>query len=125
QQGIQTVEKLLTLNREEYRVSLLDEHSLLFDSYILFLAAQGRRIPALREAEHVRELAQDAPFNTGKTALNIASLQSSLKGRNQAVLDYQVTDEKSFLWLITTNNLQVFELPSHKELHKLIEGHNK
>ena len=124
QQGIQTVEKLLSQNREEYRVSLLDEHSLLFDSYIIFLAAQGQRIAALREAEHVRELAQDAHFNTGKTALNIASIQSSLKGRNQVVLDYQVTDEKSFLWLITASNFQMFELPSHMELHKLIEGHN-
>jgi CHAT domain-containing protein len=125
QRGVHTVEKKLSSEQKKYWGAVFDNHSLLFDSYIRFLIARGQTVRALEVAEHLREVAQELSLNAGNKRLNMAEIQSRLKGSNQVILDYQVTDEKSFLWLITANSFQLFDLPSHHELHGLIHGYNK
>jgi CHAT domain-containing protein/tetratricopeptide (TPR) repeat protein len=117
--GIRTVEDEISRTREEYRVSFLDKYPF-FDSYIRFLVSQGKPLEALRMAEHNRALALGAHYN-----LNIAAVQHTLKARHQILLDYQVTDDESFLWVVTPNKFKIFHLPSHQELHSLIDAYNK
>jgi CHAT domain-containing protein len=119
--GIRTVEDEISKTREEYRVSFLDKHPF-FDSYIRFLVSQDKPIEALRMAEHNRALALGAHLHSG---FDIAAVQHTLKTRHQILLDYQVTDDESYLWVITPNKFQIFHLPSHQELHSLIEAYNK
>jgi CHAT domain-containing protein len=125
QQSIQTVEEKLASKQKRYWVAVFDNYSLLFDRYIEFLIARGQTVRALEVAEHLREATQDINSNTGRNRLNIAAIQGRLKGNHQVIFDYQVTDERSFLWLITANSLRLFELPSHHELYPLIERYNK
>ena len=118
--AIRTVEDELTRIKEAYRVSFLDKHPF-FDSYIRFLVSQGKSIEALRMAEHNRALAQGTHLHN---ELNISAVQRTLKTRHQVLLDYQVTDDESFLWVITPNKFRIFHLPSHSELHSLIDAYN-
>ncbi len=120
-QGIRTIEDELSRIKEEYRVSFLDKHPF-FDSYIRFLVSQNKPIEALRMAEHNRALAQGAHSHN---EINIAVVQHTLKTRHQILLDYQVTDDESYLWVVTSNKFKIFHLPSHQELHSLIDAYNK
>jgi CHAT domain-containing protein/tetratricopeptide (TPR) repeat protein len=117
--GIRTVEDEISRTREGYRVSFLDKHPF-FDSYIRFLVSQDKPIEALRMAEHNRALALGSHYS-----LNIAAVQRTLKTRHQILLDYQVTDDESYLWVVTPNKFKIFHLPSHEELHSLIDAYNK
>jgi len=119
--GIRTVEDEITKTREGSRVSFLDKRPF-FDSYIRFLVSQGKPIEALRMAEHNRALAQGAHSHNG---FNIAAVQHTLKTRHQVLLDYQVTDDESYLWVVTPDKFKIFHLPSHQELHSLIDAYNK
>ena len=120
-QGIHTIEDELSRIKEQYRVSFLDKHPF-FDSYIRFLVSQNKPIEALRMAEHNRALAQGAHSHN---EINIVAVQHTLKTRHQILLDYQVTDDESYLWVITPNKFEIFHLPSHQELHSLIDAYNK
>jgi CHAT domain-containing protein len=73
-------------------------------------------------AERNRALALGAHSNNG---LNIAAVQHTLKTRHQVLLDYQVTDDESYLWVVTPDKFKIFHLPSHQELHSLIDAYNK
>jgi CHAT domain-containing protein len=120
-QGIRTIEDELIKVKEGSRVSFLDKHPF-FDSYIRFLISQDKPMDALRMAEHNRALSQGARSHN---ELNIAAVQRTLKTRHQVLLDYQVTDDESYLWVITPNKFKIFHLPSHQELHSLIDAYNK
>jgi CHAT domain-containing protein/tetratricopeptide (TPR) repeat protein len=121
--GLHTVEDALSKRKEEYRVSFLDQHAF-FDTYIRFLVAQGKPAQALQVAEHGRSLAQSTDPRHASTELNIGVVQRRLRERNQIILDYQLTDDESYLWVLTPAHFQIFHLPSHQELHSLIDGYN-
>src|SRR5258708_36566706 len=57
--------------------------------------------------------------------LHIESTQMRLKNSKQIVLDYQLTNEESLLWVITPTQFQVFHLPRHVDLYVQIEAYNK
>ena len=123
QQAVYTIEETLSKLKEEYRVSFMDQYPY-FDTYIGFLVAQGKPVQALQLAEHIRALAQGATPGKTQARLNVTKIQSRLKDRNQIILDYQLTDDESFLWVITPKLFKVFHLPSHHELHPLIDSNN-
>jgi CHAT domain-containing protein len=53
------------------------------------------------------------------------TVQSVLKKRNQIALAYSLTDDESFLWVITPTRLELFRLPSHEVLGPQIDSYNK
>ncbi|HJX84730.1 MAG TPA: CHAT domain-containing protein [Candidatus Angelobacter sp.] len=124
-ESIRTVEKALTGIRPEYRVSLLDKDQF-FEGYIRFLVAQAKTAKALQIAEHARALAQVANAEgETKVRFDIASIQSQLKKSKQIILDYQLTNNESFLWVITSSRFRVFTLPAHRELYTQIAAYNR
>ena len=123
-QGIHTVETQVAKLNERYRASFLDENGHRFDDHIRFLVSQKLELRALEETEHLRELARGGPAKSSPTKLHLAIIQNRLQS-NQSILYYHVTDEESFLWLITRRQMQLFRLPSHPELYALIDRHNK
>jgi CHAT domain-containing protein len=121
--SVHTVEEVLAQTREQYWPSILDNHGHRFDNYIRFLVDQGQSIAALDQVEYQRELGQDLRLPPHRAPLNIAAIQRGLT-RDQVILDYHVTDDGSFLWVITSKGTQVFHLPPHLELHYLLDAHN-
>jgi len=123
QQSFDTMEEAILKTKEEYRVSFMDTYPY-FDTYIAFLVSQGKSNQALGLAEHIRALAQGTHFDK-LHGLNISKIQSVLKTRHQILLDYQVTDDVSYLWVVTPDKFKIFHLPSHQELYSLIDAYNK
>jgi CHAT domain-containing protein len=125
-QGIETAEAaMLRIKDIEHRMSFLDEERF-YDSYIRFLASQNRTADALAVAERARAQvsAQDPPHKNSWTLPLASKFQSRLKAPYQIALAYWITDEESFLWAITPSKFQLFKLPGHLELHRLIDKYN-
>ena len=124
-EGIKTAEKALIEVPPEHRVSFLDQEQF-FEGYIRFLVAQGKTAQALQITEHARLLAQVADATgEAKAHFNIAAIQSALKKSKQTILDYQLTNDESFLWVITPLQFKVFHLPAHGELYTQIAAYNR
>ena len=82
----------------------------------LQIAERGRAI-TLMEGIEANGLRQPVP--------DVRRLQSLLKASNETLLTYWVTQEQSYLWLISPRYFKVFNLPGHKELHDQVESANK
>ncbi len=122
-QSVQTVQEVLVGTSKQYWPSILDTQSHRFDNYIRFLVDQGQTIPALDQVEYQRQLGQDLRLPPHRSPVNITALRRGL-GHDQVILDYHVTDDESFLWVITAKGTQMFHLPPHLELHYLLDAHN-
>jgi CHAT domain-containing protein len=122
-QSVHTVQEELVGTNTQYWPSILDTQSHRFDNYIRFLVDQGQPIAALDQVEYQRQLGQDLRLPSHRSPLNVAAIQRSLT-RDQVILDYHVTDDESFLWVITAKGTQLFHLPPHRELHYLLDAHN-
>jgi CHAT domain-containing protein len=123
-QAIEDVEDRISKLPPEYRMSFLDEDPF-YDSYVRFLVAQGRVLDALKIAERGRAqiLSQATRYSQGRlSAFSLATVQSALKRRNQIALAYSLTNEESFVWVITPTQLKVFRLPSHVMLHPQVDA---
>jgi CHAT domain-containing protein len=111
----------------EHRMSFLDVDTF-YDSYVRFLVAQGKGLEALRVAERGRAqiLSQALRDIQGrKSAFDLTAVQAVLKKRKQIALAYSLTDDESFLWVITPVQFQLFHLPSHRLLRPQIDAYKQ
>jgi CHAT domain-containing protein len=109
----------------QYRMAFLDEDPF-YDSYVRFLVAQGRSLDALKTAERGRaQILSEALRDTrgAPPSLDVKAVQAALQKRNQIALAYSLTDEESFLWVITPMQFEVKQLPSHKSLRPLVDAY--
>ena len=109
----------------EHQMSFLDAQPF-YDSYVRFLVAQNKPIEALQVAERGRAQILSRALKSsrgGQPALDMTKLQSLLKERNEIALAYSLTNEESFVWVITPTQLKVVHLPSHKALRPLIDAY--
>jgi CHAT domain-containing protein/lipopolysaccharide biosynthesis regulator YciM len=111
----------------QYQMSFLDEDPF-YDSYVRFLADQGKQADALKFAERGRAqiLAQALrDVQPGQSTFNLPVLQAVLRHRNQIALAYSLTDQESFLWVIApTAQPRLFRLPSHETISDQIDAYN-
>ena len=125
--AINDAESVIEQLPSQYQMSFLDEDPF-YDSYVRFLAAHNRNLEALQIAERGRGkiLSQALEDNPGaKSGFDLTPLQAVLKKREQIALAYSLTDEESFLWVITPAQLRLFHLPSHHALRLLIDAYNQ
>src|SRR5258708_18935197 len=118
-----TAERALAGVGEEHRASFLDEYPFV-DPYVRFLVAQGKGVQALELAERGRTAAESANL-TASRKVDIKVVEAKLKKTQQIILAYQLTNEESFLWVITPGQFKTFHLPRHAELYSQIEAYNK
>jgi CHAT domain-containing protein len=125
--GIEIAEKAVAkLKRPEYRMSFMDQDPF-YDSYIQFLVEQNQRENALRIAERSRAQVLAAALETGKAReplLSLRALKALSKERGQIILVYSMTDEESFLWVITPSAFELFHLPGHSALFWQVDAFN-
>lgn len=127
--GIAGAEETLSqLKRPEFRMSFMDQEPF-YDSYIQFLVAQNKPLEALNIAERGRAQVLAAALDTNhlrtSAPLSAASLKAFSKQRGQSIVYYAMTDEKTFLWVITSSVFKVFELPGHYDLASQILSFNQ
>lgn len=126
QNAIEHAEAVVAKLPPRYQMSFLDEDPF-YDSYVRFLVAHDRNLEALQIAERGRgqilsQALQDKPGT--KSVFDLKALQAVLKKRNQIALAYSLTDDESFVWVITPVELKLFHLPSHRELRPQIDAYN-
>lgn len=125
--SVEAAEKARSKVSESFRMSFLDEFPF-YDAYVRFLLKQHKPMAALQIAERGRAITLMegiAPNRLRRTEPDLRSIQSFLKARNETLLTYWVTEEQSYLWLISPRYFKVFYLPGHKELHEQVEAANK
>ncbi len=71
----------------------------------------------------IREQSPRYAALTQPSPLSIKEVQTQLLDSNTALLSYSLGAEKSFLWLITKDNWQVFELPKRAEIEAKARKH--
>jgi CHAT domain-containing protein len=111
----------------EHRMSFLDVDPF-YDSYVRFLISQSKPVDSLKIAERGRaQILFEALREThcAQSTFGLTSIQATLKKRNQIALAYSLTDDESFLWLITPTQLKVFHLPSHRLLRPQIDAYKQ
>jgi CHAT domain-containing protein len=125
--SVEAAEKARSKVSESFRMSFLDEFPF-YDAYVQFLLKQHKPLAALQVAERGRAITLMegiAATRLRRSELDLRSIQSFLKGRNETLLTFWVTEEQSYLWLISPGYFKVFYLPGHKELHDQVEAANK
>jgi CHAT domain-containing protein/Tfp pilus assembly protein PilF len=126
-EAINDAETVVSKLPPEHRMSFLDVDTF-YDSYVRFLVAQGKPLEALKVAERGRAqiLAQALRDAQGRrSAFDLLSIQSVLKKHNQIALAYSLTDDESFLWVITPRQFKLFRLPSHRLLRPQIDAYKQ
>jgi CHAT domain-containing protein len=128
-EGINTAERALLLKkRPEDRMSFMDQTPF-YDSYIQFQVARHMASEAINTAERSRAQVLAAALETknshGDPTVSVGRIQALLGRRKQLVLAYSMTDEESFLWVITPHDFKVLHLPGHAEISIQIEACNK
>ena len=122
--AIKEAETIIARIPPEYRMAFLDVDPF-YDSYVRFLVTQGRSLEALKTAERGRaqilfQALRDAQGT--QVSFDLKALQGGLKERNQIALAYSLTDDESFLWVVTPTQLKVLRLPSHITLHPQVDA---
>jgi len=123
--AIEEAELAMSKLPPEQRMSFLDE-DVFYDSYVRFLVAQGKSIEALRIAERGRAQILSQALSDPRVkqpTFELPPLQAVLRMRNQVALAYSLTDDESFLWVITPTQLKLFLLPSHRILGPKIDAY--
>jgi CHAT domain-containing protein len=126
QTAIADAETVIESLPPQYQMSFRDVDPF-YDSYVRLLVAQGKPVAGLNIAERGRGqiLSQAMRDSRGRqAAFGLKTLQAVLKERNQIALAYSLTDEESFLWVITPTQLKWFRLPSHEAISHQIDTYN-
>jgi CHAT domain-containing protein len=122
---IEQAEAILRHLPPQYRMAFLDVDAF-YDSYVRFLVARDRSFDALRTAERGRgQILSEALRDTRgvQPFLDLKAVQAALQRRNQIALAYSLTDDESFIWVITPSQFEVKRLPSHKSLRPLVDAY--
>jgi CHAT domain-containing protein len=126
-EAIKDVEDTIAKIPPQYQMSFLDQDPF-YDSYVRFLVAEGRILEALKIAERGRAqiLSQATRYGQRRrSAFSLETVEAALKRRNQIALAYSLTNEESFVWVITPTQLKVRRLPSHEVLGLQVDAYNK
>jgi CHAT domain-containing protein/Tfp pilus assembly protein PilF len=110
-----------------------DENKLAFASwtvnfytdYISFLLSQGNKAKAFQIAESMRartlEEGLDGTNDGHERLINLPAVQAYLKNQQQVVFAYWLAPKRSFLWVVTPSQLEVFLLPSKDQIEAKVE----
>ena len=118
-----------SIRHEEFRLPFLANAIHLYDDYVRFLVNQGRIADALQIADFSRAQTlleglgvQPRHSSFRPTALNPQQVAHAAKG---TILFYWLGSGGSFLWAITPERVQLFQLPSKTEIESLVWKYNQ
>ena len=117
------------LKNEDSRLPFLANASAIYDDYIQFLVARGKRDEALTIADQsrARTLLQGLGLASDKPHFTDAALQPQEIARktNATLLFYWLGEKQSYLWAITQNKTAMFPLPSRNQIAPMIARYRK
>jgi CHAT domain-containing protein len=114
------------LLREDYQLSYLASMMTTYQRYVDFLVTRGRDEQALEVAESSRARLLDEKLHAtaaGATPLNASKIEGLARSSNSVLLSYWLGAERSFVWLITPEGVELHQLPPEKKIAALVESY--
>ncbi|MFL6465424.1 MAG: hypothetical protein ACJ73N_13555 [Bryobacteraceae bacterium] len=116
------------LQLDESRITFLSRVWEIYDSFIAFLAEDGRLREALTAADHSRAatLAQRIEQTRySRSGIDTVNPQLLAKAEQSVLLIYWLGEDESFLWVSTPTQLKQFQLPSRKDIEHLVTDYQR
>jgi CHAT domain-containing protein len=115
------------LKHDESKITFLSSLSELYDSYIRFLAGNGRSRDALAVADrsHAMTLARRAEQADPQPRGASRDTQSVARAMHAVLLSYWLAPGGSYLWVSTGSRVEQFSLPPQKEIEDQVEAYQK
>jgi CHAT domain-containing protein/Tfp pilus assembly protein PilF len=115
------------IKREESALPFLTNGARIYDDYIHFLVANHRTAEALLYADFSRAqtLAEGLGLLKKDSTCEVPNLdpRRAASLAQSAILFYWLGQNQSYLWTITPQETNLFELPSSLEIHAAVQGY--
>ncbi len=114
------------ITKEDYKISYLASLVRFYRSYVDFLIGRGEIGRALTVAESSRARILTARANSGileHKAGSASQFQALARSSHRLLLSYWLASKQSYLWAITPQKIQLFELPPENDLRTLVESY--
>lgn len=114
------------LAREEYKLSYLSSLIESYQQYVDFLVTRGQVERALEVAESSRARLLDEKLHAGVRtgeAVNASTLESLARKSHSVLLSYWLAPQRSFLWAVGPDGVELYVLPSEKKIAPLVEAY--
>lgn len=106
----------------ELRFSYFNAVAELFDSYVDFLIARGRNEDALAATEMSRaQTLEEAKPETSKPK----DVRRIARDHNATILSYWLGSERSYLWIVTPQKIDVVRLPPQRTIDAAIDAYQR
>jgi CHAT domain-containing protein len=112
------------LTKEDYKLSYLSSLVRFYQSYVDILVERGARNEALEVVESSRARLLKERTKSGATAQatpTASQFQAMARASGRILLSYWLAPKRSYVWVITPANIQIFNLPPEKEIRGLVE----
>jgi CHAT domain-containing protein len=107
------------LQHDDFKFSFLSHLIRFYDEYVDFLIARGDQAGAFRVAQSARGrlLAEKAQASGAQeSALDLDSLQRTLRSSNSILLSYWLAPAQSLVWVLDGVRIQALPLPAESEI---------
>ena len=111
-----------TMQGDEYRIFYFAKLKPLFQKYIDFLIAQGKKEEALTVADSSRARALGDSLTTASVVPNAMNIARSTQ---RTILYYSLGASASHLWVIEPSGMEVYSLPPEEQIRKLVEEYRE
>jgi tetratricopeptide (TPR) repeat protein len=122
--GLQSIERVQSSMKDEYRFSYQDLQMQFFKDYVELLVSEGDTKTALQVAEYSRARVLAEKLGKPTDAIdevNPADFQRYANQTGSVLLSYWLAPQRSFVWVIKPGkNIRMRELPSASEIAELI-----
>jgi CHAT domain-containing protein/predicted negative regulator of RcsB-dependent stress response len=114
-------------SKEEHRLSFLATATRFYNDDIDFLVSHNRAREALAVAEHSRARTLAEGLKVPVSQLSGAAFHPEQNARklNSVVLAYWLKPERSYLWVVTPNKVELFPLAGQDEIDATVEEYRK
>ncbi len=115
------------LGRDEWKLTFQSSVIPFYNDYVDFLIERGRVAQALEVAEwcRARLLAEKLGLKTEWIRrATVADFRAKARDGKAVLLSYWLAPRRSFVWVVTPDDVQSFVLPPEKEISRLIEAYS-
>jgi tetratricopeptide (TPR) repeat protein len=114
------------ITSEDYKLSYLASLMEFYQRYVDFLVTRGSMERALEAAESSRARVLDEKISADANAdraVHADGLKQMSRSSGAVLLSYWLAPERSFLFAVTPNRIEMHELPGEKQIGALVEAY--
>lgn len=116
---------LAQLRKAAHRISFFSSLDRFHDDYVDFLVADDRGAKALEVADQSRArlLREGLQGEKALPDARASSFRKAARALDAVLLAYWLAPERSFLWAVTADTIELLELPGESEIRSRVDAH--